>query len=602
VEKETIEMTLSIQGITILEIFNQISLTEKTPIAVCEEYFKILKNFVPPDEWISYTANNTIVLHTFNKVAKGERKKELINDYTKTLISLDDNKVHAQADILMERGYSNKDEFAASLLSVFSTPVTVLETEEKMLTSIFFLPRVTINSYVFSDLVMNNPIFRKFISIDESQKATKKKTDTGSMLYITFKSHVTGKIVADISQRWADVSDPEVQAVISMNKEYRDLLLEKEIKIYDGKEKRVDQPYIRVRVKGGSREKIAAFQDLFSKLMVIYNEQKNKIIEFYQKYIPDFGQEKDVEEKTRIKFRADYMLGKNYTRTCLHRPRELNDPNEIKEQLEAEQAIQFPRSKNENASVQYPSDGQEPRYFICDNEEAYPYIGLQVNKKEDSEMYPYLPCCFKTNQRNRPNSNFNVYYHDVEVEERKKTGGEVIKTRKFAKFNDYGVLPPELQKVFDLLGNSEKFLRLGAAKSTSSLLASVLNGLHEVRPTNIREKDTENSQKKYVDKLRTQLAEQAVLARQNMYDFSVEQISDMLKNTKQYMDPRYFVQLLEEQFRCRIFLFNSAEMFLPRFSQAYYTKKYNSTEDFPCIFIYEHMGDYMEMASKDNSE
>lgn len=590
VERETVEMTLSLAGITILEIFNQIALNEKTPMAVCDEYFKILKNFVPPDEWINYTATNTIVLHTFNKAVKMERKKEFTADYTKTLVSLEGAEVHAQADILMERGYLTKDEFAASLLSVFSSssPVTVLNTEEKQLTSIFFLPRVQINSYIFADLVMNNPIFRRFISIDESAKATKKKTEFGSMLYITFKSHATGKIVADISQRWADISDPEVQAIAGMNKEYRDLLLEKDVKMYEGKERRVDQPYIRVRVKGTSREKIAAFQEIFSKLMIIYDNEKNEIIEFYQRFIPDFAQEKEKEERTRIKFRADYMLGKNYTRTCLHRPRELVDPDEIKQKLDKEEAIQFPRPKNPENSMQFPSDGQEPRYFICDQDDEYPYIGLQVNKKEDSEMYPYLPCCFKTNQRGRPNSNFNVYYNDAAVEERKKSGGDVIKTRKFAKFNDYGVLPPELQKVFDLLGSSEKFLRLGAAKSTSTLLASVLNGLHEVRTTDIREKEQESSQKKYVEKVRVQLAEQAVLARQNMYDFTVEQISNLLKNTKQYMDPRYFVQLLEEQFRCRIFLFNSEQMFLPRFSQAYYTKAYEA--DSPCVFIYEHMG------------
>jgi hypothetical protein len=65
----------------------------------------------------------------------------------------------------------------------------------------------------------------------------------------------------------------------------------------------------------------------------------------------------------------------------------------------------------------------------------------------------------------------------------------------------------------------------------------------------------------------------------------------MIKDENAYFDPKYFVSLLENYFKCNIYIFtrtqdNNGQMALPRYSQAYY-KNLNRNKT---VIIYEHMG------------
>jgi hypothetical protein len=97
----------------------------------------------------------------------------------------------------------------------------------------------------------------------------------------------------------------------------------------------------------------------------------------------------------------------------------------------------------------------------------------------------------------------------------------------------------------------------------------------------------------YLNSLREKLAtpELAASCKQEMYDYSIEEIIQNIKDPDVYLDPKLFISLLEHFFGMNIFVFNrtnsiNEQLVIPRYAQAYYRNK----KDANCIFIYEHAG------------
>ena len=64
--------------------------------------------------------------------------------------------------------------------------------------------------------------------------------------------------------------------------------------------------------------------------------------------------------------------------------------------------------------------------------------------------------------------------------------------------------------------------------------------------------------------------------KQEMYDYTIEDIREKIKNNDEYFDPKLFIHLLEIKYNCNIFIFtrdNNGEMILPRCANGYYKLK-----------------------------
>lgn len=572
-EKVTLNMTLNLTDITLLELFNYIVLNRNIPFAVCKNYYKILKDYIPPDDW-NIEETDYILLKMYEKEdIDFSKHKDITNVQLKVS---EDEKVSVKMKLITEKGYLSREQFIHRVLGVFSSDlgknITYKDISETEVIGIFYFPQQIINTYVFSDLVMNDLLFSSLINIDESSKATKKKTQ-GSQpwLYIHFTHPSTGKITAGISQKIADRTQAEIR--------------DEDAEIFPHGE-----PYIRVRVTGSSRKEIDNFQEMFSKLLVIYSEKYNEIVTIYEEFIPDFGvfEQLEVPELKQSDLAPEVFVS-NFSRSCsdARRPTILSDTES--EKYEGEVMV-FPRDKKEENG--YPSDGLNQKKYVCLNPE-YPYPGLIENNLSNSVQYPYLPCCFKTSQ-SKKGGIYRSYYFGEKVEIKEKKQQDLIITDKILGSDKYGVLPENLQKLFNILdSHSEyKYIRVGVHRNKSSFLNSVMVSLND--ETAILELEDEDERLARLLQIKEELSDKTMfpMAKQSCYDMTDKNLSYFISDENTYMDPKLYTQLLEGRFNCNIFTFNKNGMFMPRFTQGYYREKRNAN----CVFIYEHWGSESDKA------
>lgn len=563
-ERILLSVNLDIKNTSILEIFNSIILKDRIPFAVCKDYYKILKDFVPSEEWVSKTDN--IIFKMFEKTDIDPKKYK---EYTDIVLSVDgelgNEDVKVDMKLITQKGYLNKDDFIKNFLSVFNTNIAYKNINEKEVAGIFSFPRQRLNLYILSDLIMNNQIFSSLINIDESIRATKKKTDTSIWLYIHFNHPSTGHITASITQKIGDRNDP------NMREEDPDIFPHGE-------------PYIKVRAKGRDIKSIEIFQNILAKLLILYEKEFDNIVSIYEQYIPDFGvfEEYDVGDVKKQTDIAPEIFVKNYSRYCPadRIPKIISDKEAKK--YDGDIMI-FPRPVGD-WEIKYSSDGKNSKNYTCQNPD-FPYPGLQVNNLENSSEYPFLPCCFK-NPQDKPGSVFRHYFYNEPLEQKVKKQQELIKTGKILEMDKYGLLPEGLQKIFDIIDPDYeyKYIRVGVSKSPSSFILAVMTSLHDITgilESSNRELKAEKTRKSIISKGLENTC------RQSAYDMTEEQVKKLIENNEAYFEPKIFIQTLEEYFNCNIYLFNNDMMFLPRFLGAYYRK---ARENVPCVFIYENWG------------
>lgn len=555
--------------ISLLEIFNSLILNESIPFATCKEYYKILKDFIPPDDW-SKSSDETLLMKINDKVIVDKNK---IKDYIDAVISIEDEKIKTVVKLISERGYLTKESFLQRFSEVFNGigKIEFESIKELEVAGLFYFPELVLNMYVLSDLIMNNRIFYSIININESEKTTKRKGDgSQSWLYIYFNHPNTGIIGASIIQKVVDRSDPEMRNQNS--------------NVFPH-----NSPYVRIRAKGRDKKSIIEFQKIFSKLLEIYDTKHNEIVEFYEKYIPNFGEIAlpDIPLKRKeYEMVAPEVFVKNYSRTCPpERIPTIIDKDKSKQfKKNGFQVMKFPRDVQSTNSLN--SDGINQHYYVCENKD-YPFPGLRINNLANNEDYPYVPCCFKVDQ-NKKGGVFRHYYNGEELEIKEKKQQELIITNKILGNSKYGQLPPNLSKFFETIDSEDdyKYIRMGVYRNPSSFLNAVMTALH--METNILDYSNEDKRNKKLEEIRNILASKEIcpLARQCAYTYTYKSLSEKLKNMDDYFDPKLFVQMLETYFKCTIFLFNDESLMLPRYTQNYYKNKSNNR----CIFIYEHWG------------
>lgn len=576
-EQLNLELNLELKDITILEIFNNIILNEAVPYASCKGYYKILKDFVPSEEWTE-SPDDYLLLKMYKKpTVESLNYKEYTNIEIRVEGELGNEKVTVNMKLITQSGYLSQEKFIERFISIFPSNIVYKNVVETEVIGVFYYPENTIYSYAFADLVLNDTLFSSLLVINESNRASKHKTESGQpQLRLIFNHPSTGRITASVTQQFVNYSD------IEMKGQNHEIFEE-------------NSPYIRVRVKGQDQKSIDVFKEIFSKLLEIYSEKVDSIIEIYRKYISDFGEIIQTVKKQKKKRLKDLGGGfvSNYSRTCsLERQPTQIKKNEVQKYLDmGKQVMKFPRDKPESGET-YPSDGVGQHYYVCLNE-RYKFPGLQKNKlPENRDEYPYLPCCFSYNKIN--SSNWKNYYEGIETKDVSKKQQDLITTNKILKPNQFGDLSKDLEVFFNNLDNNinYKYKRIGVHRTHSSFLNAVMLGLHD--ETDILEWD-ENEVMANILQIRESLAkdENVAVARQCFYDSTTDYIKKLILDFDTYLDPRKYIQLLENFFNCNIFIFNETEMVLPRYLQSLY--KYRNKGN--CVFIYEHMGSESDHAT-----
>jgi hypothetical protein len=574
-EKINFTVTLRVDNISLMEVFNNIRLDHNVPFATKNEYYKILKDFVPPVEWSEYKTEEDIILKVnqnkninedsfyINSVVSTEKRMKLLeNEYTTVLVSANKDTIVLEfEDFIIEKDNVTKEEIIQRVLKILNTSDDIIQNKDTLVNGVFYFPNHKLNKYVFSDLIMNSYLYSSMMSVDESFKATK----TSSSFYIHFENKKIGKITANVNEK-------------IMDKKYlKQEIINKDI---DPSLFFMNQEFIRVKItKADDIQDVEEFQKLFSKLLTLYDKKFLEVYNYYSQYTNISEPERVVEEAKKVKSLKDIvpeLFLPKYTRICRKPPTIIENEEENPNNL---QVMTFPKSDKE---------GTQQRKYICNYDKSI-YPGVRENPHSNSDKFPFVPCCYDKPQTK--NAKFLQYFENIEPEMpvKKEEKINVYTTNRFATNDDFGYLPKDAAKVFYIGDKDGVYYRKGVYRNKNSFLNCVLEALNI---NEILKIDDEEQRNAILASTRNELATPSMAAacRQELYDYSVEEILEKIKNPEVYLDPSLFINLLQTKYECNIFIFrrklNRTELIVPRHLKHYY--KYKNSDR--CVFIYEHEG------------
>lgn len=570
-EKVKLNITLDLQDISLLEIFNNIKLNNTVPFATVNNFYKILKDFTPPEDW-SMSLERVII---FKVLEKNNTTNPKFDDFNFAVIRDENNEgekiINATLDLNTIGSNISREAFINRFLGTLSNLGNInYETKEDQVNGVFYFPSHSMDKYVLADLVMNNPTFSSLLYIDESDKASKKK----SSVYVHFNHPRTGHVAANITEKIMIKGDTTMKG--------------KSLTIFP-----LHQRYIRVKItKANNLETVREFQNMMSKLFTLYDNEYDRVVADYKQFIPKFGQVKQIDvpvtEKQKLKDIAPEIFLPGYTRQCPKRPIVISNEEAEEAKKAGKQVMEFP----------IHGEGPPTLNYIC-NHDKHRFPGLRENPLANKETFPFIPCCYAKDQEPREGTKYRHYYYGEDLPSKEVIQQNLYTTNKFVPRDIFGTLPQNISQMFELVEPDENymFVRKGVFRSKSSFLNCVMEALYD--ETGIIDLNDEDQRENHLVTVREKLAtpENAATCRQEMYDYTTDEIIEAIRNPDVYMDPKLFIHLLEVEYNCNIFIFTrkhiSGEMSLPNHNQAYYKTKRSGR----CIFIFEHIGSESDHAT-----
>ena len=431
---------------------------------------------------------------------------------------------------------------------VFQDFSTFHQSEEDVIGIVIF-PDISFNSIILSDMIMNDGIFSTIMSVDESEQTSKKKEGLYTHFFI---DKLNG--TCDISSKIANKANQELKFI----KFVEDLP--------PGK------PFIRVRISfKKNMDIINKFIMILSKLLTYYKNNESSIRTLYEKYgidIDDEEGEDDVEETKVVKKdvekvgkkgkkKEDFSLKERFPDIFVATYSGACDNNRVMKPIDKKNIT----GDEYKEWMRFPRDSEN--YFSCSHNKKYPFIGVMANNLSNKDEYPYLPCCFKTNQRFKKeqerDSSLNDYLADI-LPQKTTIQQNVIVTNKFALNNATGELPSSISVLLQTIRRVDdgyKFLRKGVLDTPLSFLNCVLKAtpqfnIDEIDETRKMKKEYEQLIREY--KKLVELDIMCVASQEN----PGESVNDMRRTLRKegYMDPRRWIRLLEVVYQVKIIIFS----------------------------------------------
>ena len=620
----SLEFKLDFSNLTLLEIFDSIVLTPNVPYASVDNLYKILRDFTPDPTWASF---EDVIYFKVLETMPGVSAK-----YTSAVLAIE-GKVGEeigtlQTGLIRNRKGTNEKTFWDNIKKIFNPriPLNILQrniVKEKG-RLYYYLGDQPIDPYVLGDLVLNDPIFSQYLAIDEHEAATKKKR--GSTYIHFFGGSEEENVNANITvYQTRDTDDAHRKYKYGIGTFHLNVLIS-EVK---------------------SEEALNNFTFIFGKLLALYYQKAREIIKFYQNLLdppvfpPKFQRRADPvkgkKEGIPLSRQAPEVFVAGYPTKCTHQPRLVTEEEANAAREQGLAVMVYPKTNNE---------GFPQRWYICDEQDAYPFPGLRTNDLSNNDIVPFLPCCFKTKQDWGPGGKagkstkiYGHYFYDIPLPDRGAEPQQLLVRDVFTGPSEYGELPSGLQELLDLIVYLKgwRFVRSGVFDTRSSFLECILEALQSLpdrkdvqqllaygsTETIKADEDVRKAQRKdLLQKAKARLQNAKVKERvqllsiirkrlatkpaaaacsQEMYDYSESEILKAIEDPDTYFDPRLFANLVEKSFKCKVILFSrvipssdggvyqggfNTNMTLPRHTRGYYKTK----EEVPTILIYEHVG------------
>lgn len=245
--------------------------------------------------------------------------------------------------------------------------------------------------------------------------------------------------------------------------------------------------------------------------------------------------------------------------------------------------------------IPFPPAPQETMFYVVCPNDLYPYPGVKRNNTGHNEdKYPFVPCCFASDQIAKKQSKYNQYYKGAAKPSKEKTQ-ERLKRNALLEPGRIGALPPSIEQLLKQYSDDVgQINRLGVPRSHSSFLHAVLYAVQDV---DYLMRTTAAAKEEYVRKMRKYIAEtiRPEVMKQELYDMTDESIRKELINPEIPMDPNLFYRALEELYEINIFTFgiegksneDPGMILIPR-NKYFHTRPQRFHRK--TVIIYKHMG------------
>jgi len=324
---------------------------------------------------------------------------------------------------------------------------------------------------------------------------------------------------------------------------------------------------------------IKQFIEIFGRFLTKYQEYESDIKELYDTIVVKRiaksveKSKKDKTEKKVKQLRETFLSITNneeerdtlfnpgttgYTRTCecKKQPIILTTKEDIEDWQE--RTFEYKDKKMKRQVGAFPPD--KPKFsFICP-EDDYPFPSVAKNNDPvNSKIYPFVPCCAKTDEINNPKSNYNNY-KTTKVEKENPNKNYKLNTIKILEYGRSGEIPKQIQNLLDsneVEDKKFKFQRYGfyVNNFNNSFIHCVLMATNNKDYISLVDfKDREKFCITLRKNIPTLLPNFYEIVKQENYNQSKNYVKSRIINDKIHFNSALYYRILEELFNVNIFV------------------------------------------------
>lgn len=589
-------------GENLVDIFDAMEASKNIPFIILARkkkiYYKVFRHIIPPSSWIDFVPPfEGIFFKVLNMPPSklSSRQIMLENLYSDGIWTVD-NRVEIEFKV---RGGISEDDIKERVFGSLGDRLEheIVMTRQTSIKGVFTINDINFDRSVFADLVGTNEYFRYFLFFNEKNKPILSKP----RFYVYYS--------------------PDQQGVIPNS-----LALTITPQLNEGKSSVI------VRVSHATNfQQANSARIITSKLFGLYLQQYDEIVGIYSKLIDNFTsqgdgskkKEKKEDKKTGPRVAAlrkvhPDMFGSRYPDQCQKERQPYVLANEEAARKRAEE-LGDPHKVMEFEGTWYACEPREPYLDPNgrkDKNDRHVFPGLKENEpktndteydKEFRRKFPDLVCCFSIDQYEKRASRLRKYREGLEKGEGKREieapgkeagAGYVVGANKRLQTGRFGEVPFNWGKLLHHLGiekitrGKQSFypiLRYGVLPSPDSFIHCL------ERAFNPRYVGLTNQEKKIlVSDIRKELSESNLaVARQELFDYTEEDIRAMLLDNDEYLAPESYVSLLQKKYECNIFIYvvsdayPSGNIVVPRSSQAHLTRDIDEIKKTVLVVKYE---------------
>ena len=438
----------------------------------------------------------------------------------------------------------------------------LVQSKENKIEGEFTITGMSLNPEVLHVLTINDRTISTYLYIDETGVPFCEKK--------RFSLHYRSADFEDNTERDEDTEiDNSSNATITFPALPEGTLLDQKSKLSEetGTEK---NQTIKVHLRIKDRKILNQFMGIFPRLMAYYMYIKPKIIDFLNTITTE-------ESKNKIKLTRENTLIYTKIKNLTHLAPEIfkdnkNESNSVysrrctcpyqpiiisNDEVEAwrNKYIQVNNEFHHRTVLDFPNNQANQYHFVCPSD-AYP---IPYGIKNNDPNYSFIPCCAKSDMNKERLEKVEEYKQKIIVEKEIPKSKEKYHTKsiKPQEPGRFGTLPKSLLSLLQAAfsGSSYDFNHWGIIKSTSSLIHCLCISTGD---PNYNQYLTSIDKENYVLAIRKNIADNINLNvfKQEMYNYSLQQIKELLLNKEVFLDPHLFYRGLEEYFGVNIYVFN----------------------------------------------